>query len=184
MRNKMWWMLALLITGVTMLVSCKDDEKAVSEDEIVEDRYVETAKAPTEDQLGVMVEGRTVVVEHDYEGVGAALVKRIKNRSYDMLDPELQNVIIPAETIDDFDDEDLSVMLPLFASGGTIVVVGPTMGDLTKMASKMEDVLFKYLMDEMPNDSVEWMSAWPMSRICASYFANIPITEAVSPGRS
>jgi hypothetical protein len=151
----MWWMLALLITGATMLVSCKDDdEKAVSEDEIAEDRYVEAAKAPTEDQLGVMVEGRTVVVEHDYEGVGAALVKRIKNRSYDMLDPELQNVIIPAETIDDFDDEDLSVMLPLFASGGTIVVVGPTMGDLTKMASKMEDVLFKYLMDEMPNDDL------------------------------
>lgn len=79
MRNKMWWMLALLITGATMLVSCKDDdEKAVSEDEIAEDRYVEAAKAPTEDLLGVMVEGRTVVVEHDYEGVGAALVKRIK----------------------------------------------------------------------------------------------------------
>lgn len=32
-------MLALLITGVTMLVSCKDDEKAVSEDEIAKDWY-------------------------------------------------------------------------------------------------------------------------------------------------
>lgn len=155
MRNKMWWMLALLITGATMLVSCKDDdEKAVSEDEIAEDRYVEAAKAPTEDQLGVMVEGRTVVVEHDYEGVGAALVKRIKNRSYDMLDPELQNVIIPAETIDDFDDEDLSVMLPVLASGGSIIVVNPTMGDLTMLASKMEDVLIKYLMDEMPDNDL------------------------------
>lgn len=33
-------MLALLITGATMLVSCKDDdEKAVSEDEIAKDWY-------------------------------------------------------------------------------------------------------------------------------------------------
>ena len=35
-----------------------------------------------------------------------------------------------------------------------------------------------------PSDRVEWMSAWPMSRIWASYFARMPVKAAVSPIRS
>ena len=36
----------------------------------------------------------------------------------------------------------------------------------------------------MPNDSVEWMSAWPMSNILASLLARISIIDVVRPGRS
>ena len=43
---------------------------------------------------------------------------------------------------------------------------------------------FSSMRMRMPSESVEWMSACPMSSTFASYLANIPITEAVSPGRS
>ena len=43
---------------------------------------------------------------------------------------------------------------------------------------------FSSMRMRMPSDSVEWMSAWPMSSILASLLARISIMDVVRPGRS
>lgn len=116
----------LCCIGFSMVLpSCKDDDNENQNTELVDN----SADQPTEDALEVKLGARTYVFDAQYTGTGAALVRRLSDKSAS-LDETVQAAVVHDDCVASLSDKDYEGIIALIARGGCLVYTSATKSNM------------------------------------------------------
>lgn len=159
---------ACMVGGAMMMTSCSSDDNATDDGQEIESIGVEMTDDPTEDKLGVTINGLTYVFDAAYTGEGAALVRRAVKRVTSIQDAGLDNIIMHTSNISKLTKDELVAIAALVVNGGSLMVVEPLPSDEVTLLEKLLEVtdnclngtIKSPLFDDIDYDNLENFYAW------------------------
>lgn len=165
--KKLLFIPALTFAVCCMMTACIDDN-ADNPTQEVQINDVSMTTDPTEDQLDVKIQGLTYVFESEYTGEGAALVRRAANRTQNLTDAKIRNIIVPGDKVESLNTEQTTALAALLVRGGSLMLVEPTAEQEIFLIAKIYTAVDNYLnsdednplLDQMDYDNLEWLQNW------------------------
>lgn len=119
------------------LFSCSDDEEKFT---VPEENIVEPTPEITEDQMKVTSDLLTYVFPGEYDEVSECILNRMSNKTT-VLTEDVKTVILHNSSISKLQEKDYVDLLEVYANGGNILVVEPTITKWNEFVKDMTDVI-------------------------------------------
>lgn len=134
--------LTMVFCGLNGLTSCTDDDSPAPQPE---PEYVNPDPQPTTDQMEVMIEGVTYVMDGSYTGVAKALVNRVTTPAPSIDADNVQNIIIHADQVAQLTNAQVAAIIRCQERGGSLFIADPTVKAQMLLMLGIYDVSTGYL---------------------------------------
>ncbi len=170
--KSLWILAAIMVCGAMSLTSCSDSNDKERDSDA--DKAADEAAAisipddNTADKMNVRITGLTYVFNANYSGEGAALVRRAINRTQNIQDINLKNIIIHSSCVENLTQDELVAISALIINGGALMMVEPTPKEelnlIDKIVATADDcingTITSPLYANLDYTNLEWIYGW------------------------
>ena len=163
---------AIIVCGAMSLTSCSDSNDKERDSDA--DKAADEAAAisipddNTADKMNVKITGLTYVFNANYSGEGAALVRRAINRTQNIQDINIKNIIIHSSCVKNLTQDELVAISALIIKGGALMMVEPTPKEelnlIDKIVTTADDcingTITSPLYANLDYTNLEWIYGW------------------------